>query len=376
MTRRSRPAELFAVDAVLALVLTLVCAYAATEEPLAAGLREPLWLSWLAGVLIGAPVAVRRRSPIVVAGVVLVASVAALLSGVIPDYAAAAPSAALACALYAVGVATPRRRSVAVLAVCLAGMGGALAVAATDVRTDIAGIGFACLMIGAAWIAGWAVRERRASAADMAEQLTHRAVSDERLRITRELHDIVAHSMTLIAVKAAVANHVAEASPREAREALRVIEGTSRGALLEIRRALGVLRDGASYAPAPGLGDVATLAEQAATGGVDVELDVRGGADLPEGVGLAVFRIVQESLTNVVKHAAPARCRATVAVDQGEVRIEVTDDGRRAAPPATRGQGLIGMRERVGMYGGDFAAGRRPEGGFRVTARLPYASVS
>lgn len=378
VARRLRGADLFAVDAVLALLLALICGYAATEAPLAAGagVREPAWLSWVVGILIAAPVAVRRSWPVPAVAVVLVGAVAALVSGVIPDYASGAPSAALACVLYLVGVAEPRRRSAVTLGVCLTGTAGALAVAATDVRTDLGGIGFACLIVGGAWIAGRVVRERRAYAAQATEQLTHRAVTDERLRIARELHDIVAHSMSLIAVKAAVANHVAEASPQEARDALRVIEATSRGALQEMRQALGVLRDDASYGPMPGLNDLATLAEQAAAGGVDVALEVYGSADLPPAVGLSVFRIVQESLTNVVKHAAPARCRATVAVDSREVRIEVTDDGRRDTPPNTTGHGLVGIRERVTMYGGDFAAGPRPQGGFTVTARLPYESIA
>jgi signal transduction histidine kinase len=378
LVHRLRPRDLFAVDALLALALVVLCGYAASEQPLVAGtgLREPAWLTVLAGILLGAPIAVRRRWPLPVVGVIFVGTMVTLGSGLVPDYASAAPAVALSCALYSVGLAVPMHRSVTMLAVCLTGTTAALVVAVADFWTELGGIGFTCLLLAGSWLIGRTMRERRAYAAQAAERLTHEAVSEERLRIARELHDIVAHTMSLIAVKAAVANHVAEVSPREAREALTVIEATSRDALRDIRRALGVLRDDASYAPSPGLADLPRLAEQAAIGGVDVDLDVPGGADLPETVALSVFRIVQESLTNVVKHAAPARCRVAVAAGPGEVRVEVTDDGRRAVPPGVRGQGLVGMRERVGMYGGDFAAGPRPEGGFAVHARLPYGPVA
>jgi signal transduction histidine kinase len=369
-----------AVDAGLALVVTLVCVLAAVEEPAVGnGLREPGWLSVLTAVLIGAPLAVRRLWPTAVAGVVLVASVLSLLTGVIPDYAGAAPSAALACALYAVGVATPRRRSLVVLTACLAGMGAAFTVAAADLlaAAGIGEVGFACLTVVVAWMLGWAVRERRASAAAAADQRTRQAVSDERLRIARELHDVIAHSMSLIAVKSAVANHVADVRPQESRAALQVIEETSRASLLEIRRVLGILRDNeATYAPVPGLADLNTLVEQAAVGGIDVKLEIHGGAGLPESVGLSTFRIVQEAVTNVVRHATPANCRAIVAIERGEVRIEVTDDGRGVGPPHPGGHGLIGIRERAALYGGDFSAGPRPDGGFAVTVRLPYGATS
>jgi signal transduction histidine kinase len=166
--------------------------------------------------------------------------------------------------------------------------------------------------------------------------------------------------------------------PDEAQDALRVIESTSRTALAEMRQMLGVLRSGvdaAQLAPAPGLTGLQTLISRAEPAGVTVDLDVRGTDRLPEGVALSVYRIVQEALTNVVRHAAPARCRVSVVLGRGEVHVEVTDDGpgTRVLPPDRRaGHGLIGMRERVLMYGGSFHAGPRPEGGFGVSARLPY----
>jgi signal transduction histidine kinase len=282
---------------------------------------------------------------------------------------------AIACALYTVGVQHPRQVSIPALAASLAAVAAVLGgVAAMDLSdgTGLAEIGFVGSLVLAAWTLGRAARERRAHAARTVQYQTQQAVIDERLRIAREMHDIVAHSMTLIAVKAAVGNHVAHANPQEAREALRVIETTSRRALVEIRRALGVLRDGSSYTPAPGLPDLAALTDQAAAGGVQLDLTVTGDGDLPQDVGLSVYRIVQESLTNVIQHAAPARCQAVVAIESEEILIEVTDDGRRQSTPTGGGHGLIGMRERVSMYGGRFSAGPRPDGGFQVTARLPY----
>jgi signal transduction histidine kinase len=375
--RRLRERELIAVDALLAVGLAALCGYAATEAP-AAGPHEPVWLSWAVGLALGLPVVLRRYRPLTVAGTVLVVAAVALLSGIIPGYAVAGPSAALACAFYLVGVAVPRRRSVAALLVGLAVFGVAVGVQPVvhGSAADDTGVAFADLLIGAAWVVGRAARQRRAYAARSAEQATERAVDAERLRIARELHDVLGHSMSLIAVKAAIANHVAEERPQEVREALRVIERTSRGALTEIRRVLGVLRAETAFAPSAGLADLPALAGWAESAGVTVDLDLPpDGTALPEGIGLAVYRIVQESLTNVVRHAAPARCRVTVTLEPGRVRLGVADDGTRAPAPAAGGQGIIGMRERAAAYGGDFTAGPAPGGGFTVTAILPYEAT-
>ncbi|MEW2328645.1 sensor histidine kinase [Micromonospora chersina] len=376
LARRLRPAELATVDAVLAMAVGgLLGPYAALESPLRGGVHEPPWVSVLVGMALGLPLAVRRRWPITVAVVISSVATVALISGVIPNYAAAAPALAIGLSFYTAAVSTSTRRSLRCASGCLALVSVALVLTASDLWSRTGGVVYAAVMIAPAWMIGWLVRERRALAARQGEHLARQAAAEERLRVARELHDVVAHTLSLIVVKAAVANHVAEADPREAGAALRVIEETGRTALTDVRRVLGALRADTPYAPTPGLDELPRLARQAAIGGVDVRLDVRleeSAAAVPESVGLAVYRVVQEAVTNVVKHAAPAACRATVTVTPREVRVEVTDDGRRPALAGREGHGLIGMRERVTLHGGEFRAGPRPGGGFAVTASLPY----
>jgi signal transduction histidine kinase len=190
--------------------------------------------------------------------------------------------------------------------------------------------------------------------------------------------------MSVIAVQSGVGAHVASTQPEEAAKALAAIEATSRAALTELRRLLGVLRQEdepqGDLAPVPGLADLDGLLAEVAKAGLAVRLQVEGRpAHLPAGVDLSAYRIVQEALTNVVKHAGPARAQVAIRYRDHEVRVEVTDDGRGAAAPtgdgrARVGHGLIGMRERVSVFGGDLEVGPRPGGGFRVAARLPFAA--
>ncbi|MEU7743880.1 histidine kinase [Nonomuraea sp. NPDC049158] len=498
---------------------------------------------------LGLPLAVRRVWPLPVFCLVLTLSiVAAATLGVSSAYISPAYALYMVALADARGAWVPTSAIGVLTLVTLVGMvvaGGVPQPAGPAWLTSLDQplIGIAAL--GGAWTVGRAVRERRQYAARDAERLAGQAVTEERLRIARELHDVVAHSVGLIAVKAGVANHVMATRPEEAHDALRVIETASRSALVEMRHLLGVLRSDETpdRGPAPDLSGLPRLAEQARLAGVEVELDlrlatggghgsgddgaphsradreenqgnrpvapgsnradrdsaamevadvatrdgeggqgrvggrtnaqggtgqgvqggagqgvqggagqgvqggtgqtaqggakqrtqdgagqrtqdgagqraqegasqrpqdraaqrvhdrasqkawdgsegglgIRGGEDisrlgmgLPEGVELSVYRIVQEALTNVVKHAAPARCRVTVVADVMEVRIEVIDDGpgRRTLPVEGTGHGLIGMRERVMMYDGVFEAGRLPGRGFRVSARLPYGGTS
>jgi signal transduction histidine kinase len=195
---------------------------------------------------------------------------------------------------------------------------------------------------------------------------------------------VVAHAMSVIAVQSGVGAHVADSRPEEVGKALAAIEATSRSALTELRRLLGVLRrDGepqASLTPAPGLANLEGLLAEVAKAGLAVRLRVEGApAPLPAGLDLSAYRIVQEALTNVVRHAGPAHAQVTIRYRDHEVAVEVIDDGRGVAAVAADGRrgtghGLIGMAERVAVFGGDLEVGPRPGGGFRVAARLPVAA--
>jgi signal transduction histidine kinase len=238
-------------------------------------------------------------------------------------------------------------------------------------------VAFAALTTITAWVIGQSVRERRGHAEALRAQGAAQAVMAERLRIARELHDVIAHSVGIIAIQAGVGRRVIDTQPAEARNALDAIEATSREALAGLRRTLTALRqtqpgaDLAPLGPAPGLADLGRLA--AATQDAGVRMDVRWTGPrrpLPADIDLAAFRIIQEAVTNVVCHAATQDCRVIIDQAGDELALEIVDDGQGAAVPGT-GYGITGMRERVGLLHGQFAAGLRPEGGFRVAARLP-----
>ncbi|MEU8708352.1 sensor histidine kinase [Streptomyces sp. NPDC048565] len=378
--KRTAGWHLYAIDLTPALALTVVHvgfagATAADGQPAYGG---PAWLAWLIAAAVGLPVAVRRIWPLPVLGVVLAALTTASLLDLTRE-----PYAAAGLAAYLVGLVEPVRRSVTALAVALpvaAGgvyLGEALITPAGG-RQDAVGVAaLVLLVIGGSWTAGFLIRSRRAEARREERRRVDRVRDQERLHIARDLHDIVSHNLSLIAVRAGVAAHVAQADPQEARTALRAIEETSRAALGEMRRTLGVLRtEGTPFSPVPGLGGLGRLAEEARSAGVDVDLTVRGADFLAEGMQLTVYRIVQEGLTNVVRHAAPTCCRVTIVADGAEVRIDMVDEGTSAGSRSTTGEptgghGLMGMRERVFTYGGSIESGPRPEGGFAVSVRLP-----
>ncbi|WP_194905615.1 sensor histidine kinase [Catenulispora rubra] len=244
--------------------------------------------------------------------------------------------------------------------------------------------------IAVAWVIGGVYRKRREYREALQEQTEARVVMAERLRIARELHDSVAHSIGIITVLSGAAARVVETKPEQTRQALRGIETTSRETLLELQRMLGALRraepddamaQAAPLAPASSLADVPLLAERTADAGVRVHVSWRGEQrPLPPEIELSAFRIIQESVTNVVRHSGARTCRVAVGYEPEGVTIEVVDDGDdgvgrpghpRHSAVGGSGFGLLGMRERVTLLSGQFSAGRRPEGGFRVTARLP-----
>jgi signal transduction histidine kinase len=232
-----------------------------------------------------------------------------------------------------------------------------------------------------AWLIGRTIRQAQARAELVRDQATAQAAMAERLRIARELHDMVAHSIGIIAIQAGSGRRVFDARPDQARDALAAIEATSRDTLAGLRRMVTGLRRAelepgtgqALLGPVPGLADVDQLAATALDAGVRVEVDVdwHGSREtLPADIDLSAFRIIQEAVTNVVRHARTSECHVSIGQQDGQLSIEVTDGGRGSNAAGT-GYGITGMRERAALLGGDFSAGPRPGGGFRVAARLP-----
>lgn len=344
-------------------------------------------------VVVGvAPIAVRRLWPAPVLGVVVAAAGVALgATGRSP----VTFDAVIALAAYMVATRVERRAAIAALggAEAILGAGVAAAIAGGVAEPDIV---YSLLAAAAAWFAGDAVRQRRRYLDEFTANAERRrldelergerAARQERLRIARELHDIVAHGLTLMTVQAGVGRRLAGTRPEETRRALEVIESAGRTAQDELRLMLGLLRDEESgpseLDPAPGLHDLHGLVETMQTAGLPVELRISGASrPLSPALELSIYRIVQEGLTNVVKHAGKAP--ATVSLDFGgsDVRVEIADTGgppardpggEASVPPplAAMPHGLLGMRERVSAFGGTLAFGPSG-GGFRVSARLP-----
>ncbi|WP_394429157.1 sensor histidine kinase [Streptomyces sp. SGAir0957] len=237
----------------------------------------------------------------------------------------------------------------------------------------------ALLALLVACMVGLLAGERRRHAAALREQVVAEAVTAERLRIARELHDLVSHSIGVVAIQSGVASRVIDTRPEEARDALRAIEAISRETLQGLRRTLVALRraepgEAAPLAPATGLADLGRLTEATARDtGVRVDLAVTGAPRaLPPDIDLAAYRIVQESLANVVRHARTDTCRVRVTHADDALRLEIVDAGTGpAAPAAVPGMGITGMAERVSLLHGEFSAGPAPDGGFRVAARIP-----
>jgi signal transduction histidine kinase len=239
-------------------------------------------------------------------------------------------------------------------------------------------------LLGAAWGVGYALRGRQLQASALADRAdrverervaqAQAAVAAERARMARELHDVVAHSLSVMVVQAQAAERVLEGEQPSAREALAAIDSTGRQALVEMRRLVGILRDDRelALAPQPGLGQLDVLLEQVREAGLPVALAVEGEPrPLAPAVDLSAYRIVQEALTNALKHAGPARASVAVRYRAADVELEVTDDGHGPLDGHGGGHGLVGMRERVALYGGVLESGARNGRGFRVRARLP-----
>ena len=390
------------------------------------------WAAPLLAGLVALPVALRRRDPV---GALILALVGCSLVVAVGGEVNHGPFIPLALTLYMVAATRSRRVAIIGLAAALAlltvqGFILSLTGSGSGPATGVA------LFLIIAWMVGISVQQRRSYTARVREQVATAAVTEERLRIARELHDVVAHSMTVVAVQAGFGEYVFEQEPDQARAALGNIQHVTRDALSDMQRLLGVLRqdgtgqdgtgqdgtgqpDGTApaparqlqLAPAPGLADLERLVSTTAGAGVRVDV-IRTGdrRDIPAGIDQSAFRIVQESLTNVVKHSGASSCRVTVGYARASLQVEITDPGgegqgsrddvagaagQRGVPggrppgPATglaarrpyrasangaangTGHGILGMRERVSLSGGEFSAGPLPGRGFRVAARFP-----
>jgi len=407
-------------------------------------------LAFLVVAAAGVAVALRRRRPVFMLGLLLVGStITTALTG--PDFSALIYFLPVAYVLYLVAATYERRRDAARVLVAVY-----VTLLADTVLLVIGWGGFfnegrlisVALCVIVVWTIGYTVRQRRRYAVSLQEEAASKAVAQERLRIARELHDVVAHSMSVIAVQAGYGQYVIDSQPCDARAALGAIQATSREALDEMRRMLGALRqaddadvradgadvplDGAGVAapdgpgaplfPAPGLADLDRLVARTAGAGVRVDVTRFGQPhDLPASIDRSAYRIIQEALTNVVKHAQTGSCRVLLGRRDDELTIEVTDNGagmpaaelagagvsvhgtaapngtalmsrigaarhgvgildgapaEPAAPLPGAGHGIIGMRERVTLLGGEFSAGPLPGYGFRVSARIPLPPSS
>jgi signal transduction histidine kinase len=366
-------------DGLLAVTISVAMVLITAQITPGDGERSPDGLCYLLVVGAGAALGLWRRAPIVGLGVVTVL----LWVYSAREYPGGPVYLTFFILVYAVAVSTERRPSLVVST-------GALAVLLTShfaIGGELAP--WPLLSIGwtaAAWFWGDGVRTRRAYLAGLEERARYleetreeearRRVADERLRIARDLHDVIAHSIASINVQAGSAIHVMDRRPEQARESLLAIKDASGEALAELRSTIGIMRgseDGdAPRAPTPSLGRLDPLVETAARAGLPVGVGVRGEPrPLPAAVDVAGFRIVQESLTNVVRHAHAHEATVTVEYRPASVEIEVIDDGRNGAGAGAPGHGLAGMRERAQAVGGQVEAGPRFSGGFRVWARLP-----
>jgi signal transduction histidine kinase len=360
------------LDWMLAALLTLSLEL---EVWLGSGAVHERLVTALVGPLVTAAVAVRRRFPTIagVTGGVLVAVVAAFWGP--PQVISQA--IAWICTLYGLAVwASPRRFAVGAATVAVAGFASGAAVGPTAANGVPWGLGTLVALLIARRVV-WD-REQRAQIAERERDVAGReAVVEERARIARELHDVIAHNVSMIVVQAGAERRVLDGASASTHEVLQTIEQIGRSALTEMRRLLGMLRSDAddALAPQPGLGDVPRLVTQVREAGLPVDLRIDGERrELPVGIELSAYRIVQEALTNALKHAGEAHAAVRIRYGDDSLELEIVDDGAEEANRlAGGGHGLVGMRERVALYGGRFDASPNPGGGFVVRAKLPIA---
>jgi signal transduction histidine kinase len=379
LPRRLRPPLL---DLLLALALVAVLETEVASEHLHPYAASVPLLALFVGVL-----AWRRRLPFLAVLVGFAAMLIAAAAGV-SQHRPFSPILAVFVALYSLALyATPRRATIGLvyaLGCAYLEIAFAMHYGESYGGTDF---GFIAVLLFAPWLVGKAMRgrvadmsllEARAEKAERErEQRAQAAAREERARIARELHDVIAHSVSVMVVQAGAAEEVLRQAPERALEPIRAVQETGRQALAEMARLLGILRrDGEELglAPQPGLDHLETLVEQTRLAGLPVELRVEGTPrPVPLGADLSAYRIVQEALTNARKHAGDASAAVTVRYGPEALELEIVDDGRGSGDGDGGGHGLVGMRERAALFGGELHAGPQPGGGYRVHARLPLA---
>jgi signal transduction histidine kinase len=367
-------------DSALALILTVIAVGSTVVSRTRYGFAVPV-LAAIVTLFTTLPIALRRYRPLAALAVTVIAETLLLIFR--PG--AGAPVGVIV-ALYTVAAYCERR--VSIRAAALAALPITVAVIVNNgphtgqVIPELA-------VFAIAWVVGDNIRTRRAYLAELEaraarlelerEDKADRAVIEERARIARELHDVIAHNVSVMVVQAGAGEDVFDEDPGKARESLAAVASTGRAALTELRRLLGVIRaeddrGDPAYTPQPGIERIDELIGQVRETGLPVELSVLGEArPVPEGVGLCAYRIVQEALTNTLKHADASAAQVQLRYVADALELRVLDDGRGATSRngETDGQGLIGMRERVALFGGELTAGPRSGPGYAVRARLP-----
>jgi signal transduction histidine kinase len=380
-------------DALLALGLSVALVL---ELSLGSNITGPFWTNYVCGVVATGAVAWRRPWPVWALAAQLVFVLVSTAAGGDLTENPFSPFLAVIVVMYGVGSYAPLGWSRFGLAIGVVGMVLINVVGDTDSDAG-AYVGTLLLAIVLPWAAGRAVKEWAQRALDLErvnaalkaeqEQRSLLAVADERSRIARELHDVVAHSISVMVVQAEGAKRMMDGDPRRAKSALDQIEGTGRAALVEMRRLLGVLRKdgeaGGVRTPQPGTQTLDMLVNRAQEAGLDVRVAMDGAPKtLPAGIDVSVFRIIQEALTNSLKHAGPTRADVLITYGEDDVEVEIVDGGMvngfepPTSDPENPQHGLLGMKERVSLYGGEIMTGPCEDGrdGYRVWARIPLTS--
>jgi signal transduction histidine kinase len=382
VNRLWRPAKRYWFDALILAGVGGGLAAVVHDVHLKEGPQGPLWFDVLAVLAITTPLFARRRFPF---GALLAVGVAVGSSSFVDgslqvNSIVSYLTGLTVCVLF--GMRPVRLQSVGGLAFTI---GVAAAVVHNDPTGHYGDFIWDIVTFSVAWTVGFAIggrfreadeaKERAARAEREREERAHLAVSDERARIARELHDVVGHSVSVMTVQASAVRRLLEPDQEKERAALLVVEQTGREALAEMRRMVGVLRrpeEAPALAPQPSLEHLDKLVDQAREAGLPVELRIEGTpAPLPAGVDLTAYRLVQEGLTNAIKHARAQHAEVRVRYSDGHVELMVMDDGPGGGDGDKGGHGLVGMRERVSVYGGELEAGPRPEGGYLLRAKLP-----